>query len=194
MRRFGTQYEVRRYRRRLPHIDAPGCFVFVTWRLRGSLPRERVFDREHIDPGEAFLALDRILDAARSGPVHLRRSEIARTVCEYLHSVEANGLCSLHAYAVMPNHVHVLWTPRISMPILIQRVKGTTAFAANRILGRRREAFWQEEYFDRLVRTELEVARIRRYVEWNPVAAALVASPEDFQWSSAYAGLKPRAD
>jgi len=93
----------------------------------------------------------------------------------------------------MPNHVHVLWTPWVSLPVLIRSVKGPTARSANQLLGRAGKRFWQEEYFDRVVRNDAEFSKIRRYIEWNPVAAALVAQPEEFPWSSAFAGLKPRA-
>ncbi|MCU1337471.1 MAG: hypothetical protein JWO19_3052 [Bryobacterales bacterium] len=93
----------------------------------------------------------------------------------------------------MPNHVHVLWTPQVSLPVLIREIKGPTALAANRLLGRTGNPFWQEEYFDRVVRNEAEFSQIRRYIEWNPVAATLVAQPEQYRWSSAYAGLKPHA-
>jgi REP element-mobilizing transposase RayT len=93
----------------------------------------------------------------------------------------------------MPNHVHVLWTPAVSLPELIRSVKGPTARSANQLLGRAGKPFWQEEYFDRIVRTEDEFSQIRRYIEWNPVKAALVSNPEDFPWSSAFAGLKSRA-
>jgi putative transposase len=184
---------VRKYRRRLPHLDIPGSPVFVTWRLWGSLPQERIFEREHATSGEAFVALDRLLDTAQSGPVYLRRPEIADQVSQQLHAVDRQGLCSLHAYVVMPNHVHVLWTPQESLPLLIRRVKGTAARSANQILGRVGKPFWQAEYFDRVVRTDKEFSQIRCYIEWNPVTAALVANPEEFQWSSAFAGLKPRA-
>ena len=191
---FSSHYnKVRMYRRRLPHLDVPGSPVFVTWRLRGSLPQERIFSREHATSGEAFVALDRLLDTARSGPVYLRRPEIASLVSEYLHVIDSQGLCSLHAYVVMPNHVHVLWTPQVSLPELVRHVKGPTARSANQLLARTGKPFWQEEYFDRLVRTDAEFSKIRRYIEWNPVAAALVSHPEEFRWSSAYAGLKPHA-
>jgi REP element-mobilizing transposase RayT len=93
----------------------------------------------------------------------------------------------------MPNHVHVLWTPQVSLSNLIRQAKGPTALYANRSLGRTGKPFWQEEYFDRLVRTETELGRVRRYIEWNPVTAALAENPEEFPWSSAYAGLKSRA-
>src|SRR5260370_2861686 len=42
--RGATPYNsMRRYRRRLPHLDIPGVPTFVTWRLSGSLPTERIF-------------------------------------------------------------------------------------------------------------------------------------------------------
>jgi len=176
----------------LPHLDAPGRPVFVTWRLWGSLPRERSFFRESLTSGEAFVALDRLLDTARSGPLYLRQVEIASLVTEQLRKVVADGLCWLHGFVVMPNHVHALWTPQVTLADLIRQVKGPTACHANRLLGRAGEPFWQQEYFDRIVRSEDEFARIRRYIEWNPVKADLVARPEDFPRSSAQAeaGLK----
>jgi REP element-mobilizing transposase RayT len=179
----------------LPRLDAPGKPVFVTWRLWGSLPREHTFFRESLTSGEAFVALDRLLDTARSGPLYLRQVEIASLVTEQLRKVAVDGLCWLHAFVVMPNHVHVLWTPQVALAVLIRQVKGPTACHANRLLGRAGEPFWQQEYFDRIVRSEDEFARIRRYIEWNPVKAALVARPEDFPWSSAQAeaGLAQRA-
>jgi REP element-mobilizing transposase RayT len=137
--------------------------------------------------------MDRLRDTARSGPVYLRQPEIAGLVSEQLHAADSQGRCSLHAYVVMPNHVHVLWTPQGSLPELIRHVKGPPARLANQLLARTGKPFWQEEYFGRLVRSDGEFSRIRRYIEWNPVAAALVAHPEEFRWSSAYAGLKPHA-
>jgi putative transposase len=107
-------------------------------------------------------------------------------VTEQLRQAATGGFCELHAGVVMPNHVHVLWTPRGAVADLIRQVKGPTARLANRFLGRVGKPFWQEEYFDRVVRNTDEFGRIRRYIEWNPVRAALVARPEDFRWSSAH--------
>jgi REP element-mobilizing transposase RayT len=191
---FPSHYNhVSMYRRPLRRLGVPGSPVFVTWRLFGSLPQERVFSREHVSSGEAFAALDRLLDTARTGPVYLRQAEIADLVMHQLRAACLKDLCALHTYVVMPNHVHVLWTPRVSLPVLIRSVKGPTARSANQILGRTGKQFWQEEYFDRIVRTNMEFSQIQRYIEWNPVKAALVANPEEFPWSSAFAGLKSRA-
>ena len=170
--------------------------AFVTWRLWGSLPQTRVFSSEHLTSGEVFVVWDRILDNARCGAVFLRQRTIAALVRDRLLVMAEGRLCSLHAYVVMPNHVHVLWTPQIALCDLLRHVKGPTAREANKILGRPGEQFWQEEYFDRLVRSEREFGQIRRYIEWNPVKAGLVAHPGAFEWSSAWEGkeeLKPVA-
>ena len=162
--------------------------TFLTWRLWGSLPPERVFHPEHLTSGQAFVVWDRLLDTARYGPLYLRQAEIACLVQEQLRKADAGGLCDLHAFVVMPNHVHFLCTPVVSLPELMRRVKGPTAHQANTVLGRRGEKFWQDEFFDRIVRNDTEFGRIQRYIEWNPVKAGLMARPEDFRWSSAWRG------
>ena len=179
---------MRIYRRRLPHRDVPGVPVFVTWRLWGSLPAERVFPNEDLKSGAAFVAFDRLLDTARTGPRYLRQPAIAAVVVEQIRQIGELKLASLHAFVVMPNHVHLLCTPRAPLPNVVRKMKGPTALRANRLLGFAGEPFWQPEYFDRMVRNDSEFARIRHYIEWNPVKAALVHRPEEFPWSSAYSG------
>jgi len=80
----------------------------------------------------------------------------------------------------MPNHVHLLVTPRVPLPKLARPLKGYTAREANRILNRTGEAFWQGESYDHWVRSTEEWVRIARYVvENNPVTAGLTARPEE---------------
>ncbi len=62
--------------RRLPHTKTAGQPLFVTFRLHGSLPANRAFPREQIQAsGRAFVAMDKILDRAATGPLHLKRPE-----------------------------------------------------------------------------------------------------------------------
>ncbi len=91
----------------------------------------------------------------------------------------------LHNYVVMANHIHLLITPRTELSSLMQSLKRFTAREANRILGLTGKPFWQEESYDHLVRTPAEFGRIARYIEWNPVSAGIVATPEAHPWSSA---------
>jgi REP element-mobilizing transposase RayT len=115
---------------------------------------------------------------------------VAQLVIDRLYELADADLCSLDAYAVMPNHVHVLWTPCIAHADLMHRVKGSTARHANQLLGHSGRPFWQQEYFDRTVRSDKEFEQIPQYIEWNPVKAGLVTTPTEFPWSSAFAGKR----
>jgi len=97
------------------------------------------------------------------------------------------GHFTLHAFVVMPNHVHLLVTPLTALPKLTKSLKGITAKRANEWLGITGTPFWQEESYDHLVRNQPEFERIRRYIEWNPVRAGLAAVASGFRWSSAWA-------
>jgi putative transposase len=171
--------------RRLPHYHAIGHPIFLTWHLYGSLPAGRAFPTETTS-GQAFLAMDRLLDNARTGPLYLREPRIAGMVVEAIHYQErALEHYHLHCYVVMSNHVHLLITPCVEVSKLMQSLKRFTAKEANRMLNHTGRPFWQEESYDRLVRDETEFRRIARYIEMNPVKAGLVETPEDFLWSSA---------
>jgi putative transposase len=157
---------------------------FVTFRLHGSLPPNRFFPPENVSSGSAFVALDRLLDQAPSGPVLLRQPEIALMVVKAIHDCEKRfERYRLHSFVVMPNHVHVLVTPHVNSTKWLGPLKGFTAWSANKILGRG-GPFWQHESYDHLVKPG-EFERIRRYIENNPVRAGLASEPHLFPWSSA---------
>jgi putative DNA methylase len=177
--------------RHLPHIHAIGQPIFITFRLQNSLPPGRHFSNESVPSGKAFVCVDRLLDETRTGPLYLRIPAVAQCLADAIRQgAETNY--DLHAWVIMPNHVHLLITPRIPVPTLMQKLKGSTARAANQILGRAGSPFWQQESYDRLVRNADEFGRIERYI-WNPVRAGLAPSPEQFPWSGAAVGLKPSA-
>ena len=174
------------YRRKLPHWHpeiTEDTFLFITWRLAGSVPPTRlpqVPKGAPISAGRAFVALDREVDKAAFGPVWLRDPRVARVVADALSYGETGRqFYELRAWVIMPNHVHVLFRPKISTPAITRWLKGSTARQANLILGRTGEPFWQDESFDHRVRDEAELDRIVRYVEYNPVNAGLAANPRD---------------
>ena len=179
---------VRRYERRLPRYDAVGERLFVPFRLHGSLPDSSIFPPARLTNGKAFVAMDRLLDAARSGPVYLRQPEIAKIVEQALWDGQLRfQRYELHAFVFMPNHVHLLVESRVPAAQWLGPLKGFTGHEANRLLGLR-GPFWQDESYDHLVRGDEEFDRIQRYIENNPVSAGLVRTPEEFLWSSAPGG------
>jgi len=87
----------------LPHLHAVGKAVFITWRLRDSLPAGRDFPSATTS-GQAFVALDRLLGNARTGPLYLRKPEIASMVVDAIYYGEQSlGHYDLHSYVVMAN-------------------------------------------------------------------------------------------
>ena len=113
------------YQRRLPHWQPLGHPLFVTWRLHGSLPSPRVFPAESLTSGRAFVAMDRLLDQASTGPRYLSQPAIARLVVEALHYGQASlQHYTLHAFVVMANHLHLLITPQVALPKLLRSLKG----------------------------------------------------------------------
>ncbi|HEY1950086.1 MAG TPA: transposase [Bryobacteraceae bacterium] len=136
--------------------------------------------------------MDRLLDQGSTGPRFLQRPDIAQLVESAVQDGEHQfHRYQLHAYVVMPNHVHLLVTPNVISTRWLGPLKGFTGYRANQILDSQGKAFWQDESYDHLVRTGAEFERINAYIEQNPVAAGLVAVAEEFVWSSAKQGGPP---
>jgi len=178
------------YRRRLPHVLpdlADGTYLFVTWRLAGSLQKFHpgVWSPK-VTPGNIFVSQDREMDKAAYGPTWLKDAKIARVVAEALIQGESEWLLyELRAWVIMPNHVHAIIRPQAPLSKIMRWLKGSTAKQANKILNRTGEPFWQGESFDHRVRDLFGLERVVRYVEYNPVAAGLVSRAELWPWSSA---------
>ena len=88
-------------------------------------------------------------------------------------------------YAIMPNHIHLLvaLTESSLRPTMIS-FKRWTAGKAIAMLGLKTRPFWQEEWFDHWVRTDLEYTRIIEYIRANPVKAGLVRDYRDWPHGS----------
>jgi REP element-mobilizing transposase RayT len=172
-------------RRRLPHLYVIDQPLFVTFRLHHSLPQHRVFPDSNVTSGQAFVAMDRLLDQARCGPTFLRQPAIALQVLASIEYGAGIGHYQMHAWVIMPNRVHLLFTPHMSVSKLLGSLKAATAKRANVLLGRTGQPFWQDESYDHLVRNGEEFRRIQRYIGNNPVGAGLVQSPEEYERSSA---------
>jgi len=173
------------YERNLPHWQPPGQSIFITWRLRGSLPAQFQIPAGERSSGKRFQQYDCRLDSAKVGPLWLMIPRVAECVIDVLRNGQDQKLFHLNAYVLMANHVHVLIEPLAPLAEITKLIKGRSARAANQALSRSNARFWQTESFDHWVRNPEEWQRIRAYIEQNPVKAGLVANPKDWPWSSA---------
>jgi REP element-mobilizing transposase RayT len=171
--------------RRLPHWYPEGKPLFLTWHLQGAVRSAQFRPPGKLSSGQAFVWMDRHLDLTVTGPLYLKRPEVAQIVVDGLRKGVELGHYDLHAWVIMPNHVHLLIDPNVEPSRLIKSLKGFTAREANRSLGLTGASFWQRETYDHWVRDRAEFDRICRYIENNPVKASLVTKPEDYRWSSA---------
>ena len=174
------------YRRHLPHWFPDQSIIFVTWRLAGSPPPPTPEILTAASTGRIpFRVRDEWLDHGTTGPFWLRDERIAQMVQDALRYGSAvRRAYDLLAWAIMPNHVHVVLKPHVPMPDVMRWLKSRTSRVANRMLERT-GAFWQDESFDRWIRSPGELDEVIRYVEANPVKAGFVTSAENWPWSSA---------
>lgn len=106
----------------------------------------------------------------------------------YLHWLgEALGeaQCKLHAYVLMTNHVHLLLTPKkaATVPRLIISLGRRYVQYVNRTLHRT-GTLWDSRYKSSLIQAETYLLACQRYIELNPVRAAMVEDPAHYRWSS----------
>jgi putative transposase len=93
--------------------------------------------------------------------------------------------CTLHAYCLMTNHVHLLVTARDadSCAVLMKHMGQLHAQYINRTYGRS-GSLWDGRYKSCLVQSEGYLLTCYRYIELNPVRAGLAAKAADYPWSS----------
>ena len=119
------------YRRNLPHYQPTGAIFFITFRLRGSLPRivleEMKRENEIIEADinkvnilrrknrllnnqrkKYFVKFDELLNKSKTGPFWLRNKKVAKLVTGAIQYRDGK-VYDLRAFCVMPNHVHMLF-------------------------------------------------------------------------------------
>jgi putative transposase len=129
-------------------------------------------------------------------PLHIVQRGHNREACfyaeedyhAYLHwlgEALAKERCALHAYALMTNHVHLLLTPKQaeSVPRLIIALGRRYVQYINKTY-RRTGTLWDSRYKSPLIQAETYLLSCQRYIELNPVRAAMVDDPAHYRWTS----------
>jgi putative transposase len=92
---------------------------------------------------------------------------------------------AIHAYALMPNHLHLLATPSDSTGLarMMQWV-GRYYVPYFNAKFNRTGTLWQGRFRTSVVESERYFMVCSRYIELNPVRAGMVGDPADYLWSS----------
>jgi putative transposase len=90
----------------------------------------------------------------------------------------------LHEFVVMPDHMHVLLTPKTSLEKAVQFIKGGFSYRAKKELGSNMEV-WQKGFSDHRIRDASEYRIHQVYIQQNPIRKNLCARAEEYPYSSA---------
>lgn len=103
--------------------------------------------------------------------------------------------CQVHAYALMTNHVHLLVTPADAGQVAcVMQMLGRRYVRYINDRYHRTGTLWEGRYKACLVDKDDYLLRCYRYIEHNPVRAAMVADPGEYAWSSYACNAFGKAD
>ncbi|MCB1050419.1 MAG: hypothetical protein KDC71_07450 [Acidobacteria bacterium] len=172
------------YRRNLPHYHISGAEYFITTRLSGTLPIK--------DQPFSFAEMEAHLHQTIEGLTWLANPKVAQIVWDALMYRDGK-VYDLHAACIMSNHLHLVFRHLVdssergplrnnSLPGILHSFKRKTAVDANKVL-KRKGVFWQDESFDRVIRSQTEWEKIIYYTLNNPVKTSLVKNWQDWPWT-----------
>ena len=189
------------YERNLPHLFDINKPLFITFRLKFTLPQAIIDELIHQklewqkayddldDVGKAtelakksskyFHWFDLLIAKSKEVPDLLVNPALASYISEALHFHD-NERYELIAYCIMPNHVHAVICPKQNKAgdiVPVSRItyswKRYSAANINKYLDKK-GSVWQAESYDHIIRNEHEFYKVIEYVISNPVEAGLV--------------------
>ncbi len=200
----------------LPHFDSTHHIQHVTLHLADSLPKdvlERLDESLRLLPDaeqklERVQRLQELIDAGYGSCV-FNEPEPAEMMQQTLQHFDGERY-ELHAWVIMPNHVHVLLQTKGDWE-LSKVVASWKKFSARRINDWKRAVeatrescvpkscvpgnaalpschspapVWHSEYWDRYIRNDNHYHQVLEYIHNNPVKAGLCENPKLWPWSS----------
>jgi alanyl-tRNA synthetase/REP element-mobilizing transposase RayT len=148
------------HKRRLPHFERPWAKYMVTFTTH---------EHRKLSPAECDITLQTILH-------------------------DASKKYELYAACVMPDHVHLLIEPQIendgvegkpvfyTLSEILQTLKSVSSHRINKVAGVKGERVWENEAFDRVIRSERDLEEKFHYICRNPWDSGVAKADEDYPW------------
>ena len=92
----------------------------------------------------------------------------------------------VHAYCVMPDHVHLLaegLEPASDLLSFVKKLKQKTAFEYQKRFG---ERLWQKKFYDYILRPNDSPDRVAWYIWMNPIRKGICSQPRDYLFSGSF--------
>ena len=117
-----------------------------------------------------------------------RNDRWAHLLIDTLYHYRASAYL-LHEFVIMPDHIHVLITPKVSLEKAVQFIKGGFSYRAKKELGSNLD-IWQKGFSDHRIRDTKDYAKHVAYIRGNPLRKHLCERAEEYPYSSAHQGFE----
>jgi putative transposase len=121
-----------------------------------------------------------------------RDASRCRIAIDVLRRLSASMRFLVHAYCLMPDHVHLLVEGQLATSNLVKFVahwKQSTGYMFRRELPPR---FWQRRFYDHILRETKDSEAVAWYIWMNPVRKGIVAEPHEYLFSGSFTVEWPR--
>ena len=118
-------------------------------------------------------------------------TEIGRIVERFWTDLPEHYPVALDAFMIMPDHLHGILLiqddqragRRPALHEIVRSFKTFSANAVNKVLGTSGQPFWQRNYYERVIRNEREIHKVREYIINNPMKWLLNREAHDeIEW------------
>jgi putative transposase len=114
---------------------------------------------------------------------------IARWLIKHLGEHASACRFLIHAYCIMPDHIHFLVEGATAESDLTQFVIAFKQGTAFQFTGRTEFSLWQFKYYDHILRRAEGAERVAWYIWMNPVRKGLCRMPQDFPFYGSFTEL-----
>jgi putative transposase len=123
-----------------------------------------------------------------------QNADRARVAIESLKRVSDSVGVFVHAFCLMPDHVHLLTEGKSVASDMVKFVahwKQSTGYLFRHELPRR---FWQRRFYDHVLRRAEDSETVAWYIWMNPVRKGLVHEPQQYPFSGSFTVDWPRSN
>jgi REP element-mobilizing transposase RayT len=117
---------------------------------------------------------------------------IAQWIVHRLRKHAADCEFFVHAYCVMPDHLHILAAAAAETGNLVKFIEAFKQETAVEFARRTHRRLWQFKYYDRILRSTDSADRVAWYIWLNPVRARLCCASADYPFLGSFTGLGSR--
>jgi putative transposase len=115
---------------------------------------------------------------------------LSERLLELLRSESAANSFRIHAYSLMPDHLHFLAQETEPTSDLLHFVKSFKIKSSRQFSAKFGHVLWQRDFYEHILQYTESVEAVAWYIWLNPVRKGLVKKPEEYQLSGSMTGWK----